>query len=92
MAKIDVICPRCDETSGVIRNAHSTSGAQLYRCKLCLKTFQLRFRYKDARPDTHQTIANMAMNGSGCHDTARVLGFNLNTLLRHLNTWSQKNR
>ncbi|MFM8088915.1 IS1 family transposase, partial [Klebsiella pneumoniae] len=27
MAKIDVVCPRCSETQGVIRNGHSTSGA-----------------------------------------------------------------
>ncbi|MCD1125320.1 IS1 family transposase, partial [Jinshanibacter sp. LJY008] len=25
MAKIDVVCPRCSETSDVIRNGHSTS-------------------------------------------------------------------
>ncbi|MBD8393237.1 MULTISPECIES: IS1 family transposase, partial [Enterobacteriaceae] len=25
MAKIDVVCPRCSETQGVIRNGHSTS-------------------------------------------------------------------
>ncbi|WP_323053180.1 IS1 family transposase, partial [Klebsiella pneumoniae] len=24
MAKIDVVCPRCSETQGVIRNGHST--------------------------------------------------------------------
>ncbi|MCD1124856.1 IS1 family transposase, partial [Jinshanibacter sp. LJY008] len=24
MAKIDVVCPRCSETSDVIRNGHST--------------------------------------------------------------------
>ncbi|WP_418936983.1 transposase-like zinc-binding domain-containing protein, partial [Klebsiella pneumoniae] len=40
---------------GVIRNGHSTSGAQLYRCKLCLKTFQLSFQYNAAKPDTHQS-------------------------------------
>ncbi|MDK6647489.1 IS1 family transposase, partial [Klebsiella pneumoniae] len=56
MAKIDVVCPRCSETQGVIRNGHSTSGAQLYRCKLCLKTFQLSFQYNAAKPDTHQSI------------------------------------
>ncbi|EOV4914635.1 IS1 family transposase, partial [Edwardsiella ictaluri] len=32
MAKIDVVCPRCTKTQGVILNGHSTSGAQLYRC------------------------------------------------------------
>ncbi|EFB5409139.1 IS1 family transposase [Escherichia coli] len=41
MVNIDVVCPRCSETNGVIRNGHSGSGAQLYRCKYCLKTFQL---------------------------------------------------
>ncbi|ACR69715.1 putative transposase [Edwardsiella ictaluri 93-146] len=41
MAKIDVVCPRGAKTQDVIRNGHATSGAQVYRCKLCLKTFQL---------------------------------------------------
>ena len=84
MAKIDVACPRGSETQGVIRNGHSSSGAQLYRCKPCLKTFQLQYRYNGAKPDTHQTIVDMAMNGSGCRDTARVLRISLNTVLRHL--------
>ncbi|WP_334614333.1 IS1 family transposase, partial [Escherichia coli] len=25
MAKIDVVCPRCSETEGIIRNGHSAS-------------------------------------------------------------------
>ena len=91
MAKIDVVCPRCSETQGVIRNGHSTSGAQLYRCKLCLKTFQLSFQYNAAKPDTHQSIIDMAMNGAGCRDTARVLDISLNTVLRHLKNW-RRNR
>ena len=89
MAKIDVVCPRCSETQGVIRNGHSTSGAQLYRCKLCLKTFQLSYRYNGAKPETQQVIVDMAMNGSGCRDTARVLGISLNTVLHHLNKFRQ---
>lgn len=84
MAKIDVICPRCSETNGVIRNGHSASGAQLYRCNQCLKTFQLNYRYNGAKPETRQAIVDMAMNGSGCRDTARVLRISLNTVLRHL--------
>ncbi|KAF1366311.1 transposase-like protein [Yokenella regensburgei] len=74
MAKIDVVCPRCSETQGGIRNGHSSSGAQLYHCKQCLKTFQFRYRYNGA----HQTIVDMAMNGSGCRDTSRVLRISLN--------------
>ena len=84
MAKIDVVCPRCSETHGVIRNGHSGAGAQLYRCNQCLKTFQLSYRYNGAKPETHQAIVDMAMNGSGCRDTARVLRISLNTFLRHL--------
>ncbi|WP_149590841.1 IS1 family transposase [Serratia symbiotica] len=84
MTKIDVVCPRCSETKRVIWNSHSSSGAQLYRCKHCLKTFQLSYRYNSAKPETHQTIVDMAMNGSGCRDTARVLKISLNTVLRHL--------
>ena len=89
MAKIDVVCPRCSKTQGVIRNGHSTSGAQLYRCKLCLKTFQLSFQYNAAKPNIHQAIIDMAMNGSGCRDTARVLDISLNTVLRHLKNWDR---
>lgn len=48
MAKIDVVCPRCSETQGVIRNGYSSSGEQRYRCNQCLKTFQLKHRYNGA--------------------------------------------
>jgi transposase-like protein len=48
MAKIDVVCPRCSEIQGVIRNGHSSSGEQLYRCNQCLKTFQFKHRYNGA--------------------------------------------
>ncbi|NJD84749.1 IS1 family transposase [Candidatus Erwinia dacicola] len=84
MAKIDVVCPRCSETHEVIRNGHSGSGAQLYRCNQCPKTFQLSYRYNGAKPEPHQAIVDRAMNSSGCRDTARVLRIILNTVLRHL--------
>ena len=68
----------------MIRNGHSGSGAQLYRCKHCLKTFQLSYRYNGAKPETQQVIVDMAMNGSGCRATARIMGIGLNTIFRHL--------
>ncbi|WP_325982924.1 IS1-like element transposase [Serratia fonticola] len=40
-------------------------------------------------PNQTHTIVNMAMNGSGCRATARVLGISLNTVLRHLKTFRQ---
>ncbi|KAB3084877.1 hypothetical protein F9222_24735 [Escherichia coli] len=57
--------------------------APLYRCKHCLKTIQLSYRYNGAKPETHQTIVNIAINGSGCRDTARVLKISLNAVLCH---------
>ena len=70
MTKIDVVCPRCFETKRVIRNGHSSSGVQLYRCKHRLETFQLSYRYNGANPETDQTIVDMAMNVTGCRKSA----------------------
>lgn len=39
MVNIDVDCLCCTKAQGVICNGHLNSGAQLYRCKLCLKIF-----------------------------------------------------
>ena len=49
----------------------------------------LSFQYNAAKPNTHQAIIDMAMNGSACRDTARVLDISLNTVLRHLKNWDQ---
>ena len=49
----------------------------------------LSFQYKAAKPNLHQSIIDMAMNGSGCRDTARVLDISLNTVLRHLKNWDR---
>ncbi|AXF76971.1 IS1 family transposase [Erwinia tracheiphila] len=35
MAKVDVVCPQCNETHAVRCNGHSASGAQRYICKHC---------------------------------------------------------
>ncbi|EOS93347.1 insertion element protein, partial [Erwinia tracheiphila PSU-1] len=43
MAKVDVVCPQCNETHAVRCNGHSASGAQRYICKHCSKTFLLNF-------------------------------------------------
>lgn len=62
----------------------SGSETQLYRCKHCLKTFLLSYFYNGAKPEAHQTIVDMAINGSGCRDTAIVLKISFNTVLRRL--------
>jgi transposase-like protein len=87
MAKIDVVCPRCSEAHYVIRNGHSSSDAQLYRCNQRLKTFELNYRYNGAKSETHQAIVDMTMNGSGCRDTARIIRISINTALCHLKNY-----
>ncbi|ELO73122.1 IS1 ORF2 protein [Salmonella enterica subsp. enterica serovar Enteritidis str. SARB17] len=84
--------PQCNETHGVRCNGHSASGTRRYICKHCSKTFQLNFSDSGAKPDTHQIIVDMAMNGSGCRDTARVPGISLNTVLRHLKNFAKTGR
>lgn len=75
-----MVCPRCSEAQGIVQNGYSSSGAQLYRCKHCLKTFQLHYSY-NGEPRNLSSHCDMAMNGSGYHDTASVLQISLNTVL-----------
>ncbi|WP_092876970.1 IS1-like element transposase [Izhakiella capsodis] len=78
-----MICRHFSHTHGIIRNGHSCTGAQLYRCDQYLKTFQINYRYNGVKPDTHHAIEEMAMNDAGHRDTARALRITLNTVLRH---------
>jgi transposase-like protein len=75
MAKIDVKCPRCNETD-VVTHGSNASGVRRYRCmnKDCLcKTFMLDYAYNGWRPGIEETIVSMAANASGIRDTSRVL-------------------
>ncbi len=40
----------------------------------------------------HEKIVVMAMNGSGCRETSRVLGISLNMVLRHLKKSNSLNK
>jgi len=75
MAKIEVKCPRCEETQ-VVKYGQSSSGTQRYYCKNenCSKTiFQLDYRNKGCEPGIEKKIIKMAVNASGVRDTSRVL-------------------
>ena len=79
MAEIKVECPRCSGT-GVVRNGEQC-GHQRYRCKGCDKRFQLTFTYNARRPGVMEMAEDMAHNGSGVRDTARVLGISPGTVV-----------
>ena len=86
MAIIKVKCPYCG-SEDVIEFGRSRSGKKRYECKNSdceHRTFQSDYAYKARTPGMHDTIVNMAMNGSGTRDTARVLGIDKDTVTRHL--------
>jgi insertion element IS1 protein InsB len=76
-------CPTCNGTDG-IKHGTSAAGKQRYRCQdsACeKKTFIRDYSYEAYLPQVKQKISDMAMNGSGIRDTARVLGISLNTVI-----------
>lgn len=82
MAKINVSCLRCGHEETVF-HGKSSVGEQRYRCKSsdCGKTFQLSHRYNAYKEGIKDQIVDMAVNGSGIRDTARVLSVAINTVI-----------
>src|SRR5512143_2698965 len=86
MATIPVLC-LCYGSIEVINAGKQPNGAQRYRCQnaTCRRTiFQLDYSDKGRLPDTKRQILEMAMNGSGIRDTARVLGISTGTVMNEL--------
>ena len=86
MASIDVQCPDCKSTR-VIRRGKDPNGKQRYCClnPLCSKkTFLLEYCYPGFLPVVKKQIIDMAMNGSGIRDTARVLHVSTATVINEL--------
>jgi transposase-like protein len=46
--------------------------------------FQLTYTYEARKPGVKHKIVDMAFNGSGVRDTARVLKIGINTVIRAL--------
>ena len=86
MATVNVQCPLCKSIS-VVKHGVSDEGKQRYQCKnnTCNKnTFLLDYSYPAYVPGIKEKIIDMALNGSGIRDTARVLGVNMNTVMSEL--------
>jgi transposase-like protein len=86
MTTILVQCPRCGGAD-VIKAGKQPNGAQRYRCQdvACNRTiFQLDYSDKGRLPETKRQIVDMALNGSGVRDTARVLGIGTGTVVNAL--------
>jgi len=89
MATIQVICPNC-KSDNVIKHGTTPSKEQRFLCKNVdckIKTFLLNYQDIGRLQDTKKTIVEMAINGSGIRDTARVLGISTTTVLNTLRSY-----
>jgi transposase-like protein len=86
MAVEKVICPSCG-SEDVVKHGQSDEGKQRYRCRNvdCSRcTFIRHYAYRGYLPEVKQQIADMAVNGSGIRDTARVLKISPTTVIETL--------
>ncbi|MGI4972494.1 MAG: IS1-like element transposase [Janthinobacterium lividum] len=84
MVQLPVLCPVCPQPEAVYRHGKATDGTQRYRCTACRRTFQLQYRQKIHEPGVRAKITDLALNGSGIRDTARVLGISPQTVMGEL--------
>ena len=76
MASVAVQCPACGSHE-VVKYGQQPNGAQRYRCHSPhwqRRIFLLQYHNVGWAPEVKQQILEMALNGSGIRDTARILG------------------
>ena len=86
MALISVRCPYCQRDQ-VIKGGTTKAGKQRYRCQNSDCThysFVLNPAYQGHVPEIKEQIIDMALNGSGIRDTARVLQISPTTVINEL--------
>lgn len=79
-------CPFCNGID-IVRHGKTPQGKQRYRCRELLcegRTFVLDYTYCAQSRQVKQQIVDMAVNGSGIRDTARVLHVSTNTVMNEL--------
>ena len=76
---------KCKYCNGIDVVRYGTqSGHPRFRCKECRRVFKTEYVYRACEPGIKEQIAEMAINGSGIRDTARVLGIGKNTVVSTL--------
>ena len=81
-----VTCPVCGGTD-VARYGKTSNGKQRFLCRdvACeCKTFIRSYSDKGRLPEVKQQVIDMALNGSGVRDTARVLNISTATVINEL--------
>ena len=83
---IPVRCPHCQSTE-VIKAGEQANGAQRYQCQngqCARRIFLLQYRDRGRVPEIRRQVVDMAINGSGIRDTARVLPVSPTTVITAL--------
>jgi insertion element IS1 protein InsB len=82
VAVVAVQCPECSRPA-VVKYGQQPNGEQRYRCNnpSCQRRiFLLQYHNPGWVPGVKQHMVEMALNGSGIRDTARVLGVSPTTV------------
>ena len=82
MAYQIVLCKYCN-SSEVVRYG-TQSGRSRFRCKACGRIFKTDSVYRAYAPGVNDQIVDIAMNGGGIRDTARILGIGKTTVISTL--------
>ena len=75
MVYVPVQCPHCHSTE-VMKAGKQVNGTQRYRCQngqCARRIFFLLYQDRGRMPEIRRQVVDMALNGSGIRDTARVL-------------------
>jgi len=86
MAVIAVRCPSCDSDK-IVKRGKTSNGKQRYLCQYeacAQRTFILDYTNRGYLPWVKRQIIDLALNGSGIRDTARVLRISTDTVLSEL--------
>jgi insertion element IS1 protein InsB len=86
VAVVEVQCPAC-RSHAVVKYGRQANGEQRYRCMNphCeRRIFLLQYHDKGRLPEVKRQMVDMALNGSGIRDTARVLGMSPTTVMTTL--------
>ena len=83
MVSIPVQCPYCHSTE-VIKAGKQANGTQRYQCqngRCARRIFLLQYQDRGRVPEVRRQVVDMALNGSGIRDTARVLRISPTTVI-----------
>lgn len=81
-----VHCPECNSTD-IVKHGQLASGQQRYRCRngACARvTFIGHYQNRGYMLEVKEAVVEMALNGSGIRDTARVLKISPSTVISEL--------